>query len=594
MLKRVSITSFLSVVQLLAFAAPEIAADLSIDLGEVVANGVVAREMFVRNVGDKPLEVSRVKACCGAKATLAEMMIPPGTSSVLRVEVNPGASPGPFRKSVTVYSNDPKNPALMIPLVGSVKDFTVEEQNGNVALVTGAANAELDCSLPVVLFAGFVDGFNPCAFSIVIALAGILVVGGRRRRARLVGGVAFCAGSYLTYMAMGFGLLSAFRAISTLDAVRDILFAVLSIALFALALLSIRDAWRYHVSRIPAVITLQLPDGVKRAIRVVAEASWAGPAVAGTGLFCGFVVTLLDSLCTGQVYVPVLAMLARDAHSLRALALLALYNLAFIAPLIAVFVLAAKGADSEMMSRWSKRNVVPSKIFLAIVFALLACLLFPREMLSRIKRIETTSAVSEQPYVARTPERETAAKHILRLSRETVKTLSASELADLNAELDLIIREDPLDPVFAAAVVRAASDPQTDPNWRNYCVQVLPECWQRLSPDTPIRDAALRVLRASLRERTTLLPGTAILGLGRLAETDSSFEDEFVSSLLAVITDPDMRSENRVSAIALAGDLGVTAALPSVRYLAQRGDTPLLRVVAAKAVQTLERNKTEW
>ena len=73
-------------------------------------------------------------------------------------------------------------------------------------------------------------------------------------------------------------------------------------------------------------------------------------------------------------------MLARDTHSARTFLLLALYNLAFIAPLVAVFVLAAKGADSERMSRWSKRNVVPSKIFLALVFALLAILLFPRDL----------------------------------------------------------------------------------------------------------------------------------------------------------------------------------------------------------------------
>ena len=41
------------------------------------------------------------------------------------------------------------------------------------------------------------DGFNPCAFSIVIVLAGILAVGGRRRRARLLGGTAFCVGSFM-------------------------------------------------------------------------------------------------------------------------------------------------------------------------------------------------------------------------------------------------------------------------------------------------------------------------------------------------------------------------------------------------------------
>ena len=78
-------------------------------------------------------------------------------------------------------------------------------------------------------------------------------------------------------MAMGFGLL----------------FAVLSLSLLVLSVLSFRDAWRYRAARVPSVITLQLPDGVKRAIRAVAEVSWAGPAVVGTGLLCEFANALL-------------------------------------------------------------------------------------------------------------------------------------------------------------------------------------------------------------------------------------------------------------------------------------------------------------
>ena len=580
-----------------ALASPRLALDSpSVDFGEVAANAALVREVRIGNAGDAPLRVSRVKACCGAKASLAETEIPAGTSSVLRVELNPGANPGPFRKAVTLYSDDPKCPVLILPLTGAVKGFVPRVEGNRVVLAPEGelpaaappAPASLDISLPVVLFAGFVDGFNPCAFSIVIVLAGVLAAGGRRRRARLLGGAAFCAGSYLTYMAMGFGLLSAFRALSGLDAVRDALFAVLSLTLLVLSVLSFRDAWRYRAARVPAVITLQLPDGVKRAIRAVAEASWAGPAVVGTGLLCGFVVTLLDSLCTGQVYVPVLAMLARDARSFRALVLLALYNLAFIAPLVAVFVLAAKGADSARMSRWSKRNVVPSKVFLALVFALLAALLFPRNLLSRAGRAESAPKPAERPYVARTPERRAAAEHVRRQAHAVGGALSDAELADLNMELDLVVREDPVDPALVAEIVRSAADPKADPNWRNYCVQVLPECWLRLKHDEPVRGEALRVLRASLRERATLLPGTALLGLGRLAEADGSFADEFANALLAVASSPDTLSGNRVSALSLAADRGLVAALPSARHWEKSGETPLLRDVAAKAVRTLE------
>ena len=74
-------------------------------------------------------------------------------------------------------------------------------------------------------------------------------------------------------------------------------------------------------------------------------------------------------------YVPVLALISREPGALRSLGYLALYNAAFISPLVAVFMLAAKGADSERMSRWSKRNVFPSKIALGVVFAALGVLM---------------------------------------------------------------------------------------------------------------------------------------------------------------------------------------------------------------------------
>ena len=589
----------LLVLPLCAVAAPQIDVDLSsADLGSLDPNTVLVRDVRIGNAGDAPLSVSRVKACCGAKAALDETVIPAGTSSILHVEFNSGALPGPFRKSVTLFSDDPKNPVLIIPLTGTVKQFVPNEEGGRVVLVSdsvpgadvnaASAAVSVDVSLPVVLFAGFVDGFNPCAFSIIIVLAGILAVGGRRRRARLLGGTAFCVGSYLTYMAMGFGLLAAIRSLSSLDIVRDALFAVLSLSLVVLSALSLRDAWRYHIARVPAVITLQLPDGVKRAIRAVAEASWSGPAVIGTGLLCGFVVTLLDSLCTGQVYVPVLAMLARDARSLRALLLLALYNLAFITPLVAVFVLAAKGADSARMSRWSKRNVVPSKIFLAVVFAVLAVLLFPRGIAERYSRRGGDASPQDAKSVGmRPPDRASAAEHVRRPSPTSGQTFSDDELAEMNAELDLIVREDPLDVGLVAAIVRAA-EVSTDRNWRNYCVQVLAECWMRLEADSPVRDEALRVLRESLRERATLLPGTALLGLGRLAAADGSFADEFENAVLAVSSDAAMTPENRVTAIRLAAERGMTGALATARHWSKRGETPLLRAVAEKAVAELE------
>ena len=353
-----------------AFAAPPLPASPRLSVppegvafGEISAGEAATKSVEIRNVSSSPVAVSQVKGCCGADASLSSMLLAPASSATLSVSLKPPL-PGEFLKHVQILCDDPESPVVVVPVTGTA----VEGLSPNPAS---------RFTLPAIVLAGIVDGFNPCAFSIVIALAGILAVGGRRRRARMLGGWAFCAGSFLTYMAMGLGLMRALRALESLRTVHDAVMAALAIALFVLAFLSVRDAFRYRRAKEPSVITLQLPDRVKKLIRAVAEASWGGPTVVVAGLGCGFLVTLLDSLCTGQIYVPVLALVSREPGAWRSFALLAIYNVAFMVPLVAVFMLAAKGADSERMSRWSKRNVFPSKIALGFMFAVLGALVMP-------------------------------------------------------------------------------------------------------------------------------------------------------------------------------------------------------------------------
>ena len=344
-----------------AFAAPRLVAPPEgVSFGEIAAGEEASKSVELRNASAHEVAVSQVRGCCGAEAALSPMRVGPGQAATLAVTVRPQL-PGEFSKHVRVLCDDPESPVVVVPVTGT-------------AAAGRSPAAASRFTLPAVVVAGAVDGFNPCAFSIVIALAGILAVGGRRRRARMLGGWAFCLGSFLTYMAMGLGLMRALRALEGLKTAHDVVMAALALSLFVLAFLSVRDAFRYRRAGEPSVITLQLPGRVKALIRAVAEASWGGPTVVVAGLGCGFLVTLLDSLCTGQVYVPVLALISREPGAWRSFACLALYNLAFIAPLVAVFMLAAKGADAAQMSKWSKRNVFPSKLALGALFAALGVL----------------------------------------------------------------------------------------------------------------------------------------------------------------------------------------------------------------------------
>ena len=347
------------------FAAPRlIVPPEGVAFGEIPVGEAAEKAIELRNVSSFPVLISQVKGCCGADAALSTMRIEPSSGATLTVSLKP-TIPGEFSKHVRILCDDPECPVVVIPVTGAAVEMP-------------STNISSQWTFLTVLIAGLADGFNPCAFSIIIVLAGILAVGGRKRRARMLGGWAFCTASFLTYMAMGLGLMRVLRALEGLRLFYDVVMTMLSITLFILGFLSVRDAYRYRKEKVPTAIALQLPDKVKRLIRVVAETSWSGPAVVVTGFGCGFLVTLLDSLCTGQIYVPVLALISREVEAWRSFMFLVVYNLAFTAPLIVIFILAAKGADSERMSRWSKRNVFPSKIAMGFVFVILGVLILPK------------------------------------------------------------------------------------------------------------------------------------------------------------------------------------------------------------------------
>ena len=332
--------------------------------GEIAAGETASKSIELRNASPSPVTVSQVKGCCGAYAALSSMRIKPSSSATLSVSLK-AMLPGEFSKHVQILCDDPESPVINIPVTGT-------------AVESKTAAAASRWTLPTVLLAGIVDGLNPCSFAIMISLAGILAIGGRKRRARIIGGLAFCAGTFVTYMLMGLGLMQALKALEGLRVVHDVVMVVLALALFVLSFLSFRDALKYKKVPVFSVVTLKLPEGVKVLIRKIAMESWSGPAVALAGFGCAFLVTLLDALCTGQVYVPVLALISREPGAWRSVALLALYNLAFIVPLVAVFVLASRTTDAFQMAKWSSRNVIPAKIALGVVFLVLGVLVFPR------------------------------------------------------------------------------------------------------------------------------------------------------------------------------------------------------------------------
>jgi cytochrome c biogenesis protein CcdA len=121
-------------------------------------------------------------------------------------------------------------------------------------------------------------------------------------------------------------------------------------------------------------ILLQLPNAMKLRIHASIRTRTRAAALAGSSLVLGFLVSIFEFACTGQVYLPTLAYLARARGSLDALFLLAIYNLCFIAPLVAVFAASYLGVSSKRITSLFQANLGKTKLALAAAFLGLALL----------------------------------------------------------------------------------------------------------------------------------------------------------------------------------------------------------------------------
>ena len=226
-------------------------------------------------------------------------------------------------------------------------------------------------SIVPVFLAGLVDGINPCAFTTLIFLLASLALAGRGRREVLVIGAVFSFAVFLTYFLVGLGFFAALRAASAVSLVSVILRWVLVAVLVVFAGLSVYDYTLIRKGRATEML-LQLPNVLKKRIHASIRTRVRTAALIGSSLVLGFLVSIFEFACTGQVYLPTLAYLARVQKGLNAIGLLLLYNLVFIAPLLVVFGMTYAGVGSARITQTFQKHMGTVKLALAVVFVGLA------------------------------------------------------------------------------------------------------------------------------------------------------------------------------------------------------------------------------
>ncbi len=230
-------------------------------------------------------------------------------------------------------------------------------------------------TLWAIIGAGLADGINPCAFAVIVFFVSFLAAYKYTKKEIIVVGTAYCTSVFLAYLLMGLG---AFHFLYAMKGFRYVTLAVQwgTIALCVLFLaLSLYDFIIYQRTKKSEKMLLQLPKSYKEYIHKVMRfflkdkhsSMWRLLLAA---FAVGFVVSGVEAVCTGQVYLPTCVVILKEAgsQSWKAAEYLIMYNLMFVLPLVLVFVLTLCGKESATFNNWLKKHLGLSKFLLCCVF----------------------------------------------------------------------------------------------------------------------------------------------------------------------------------------------------------------------------------
>jgi len=231
-------------------------------------------------------------------------------------------------------------------------------------------------SLSAVLIAGFIDGINPCAFATMIFLVSYLTFAGKKGREILLYGIVFTSGVFIAYLLVGMGLMTFLHTLSSFPLISKGVYLFIAFFALVLGIISLYDYILFKRGQV-AKWKLQLPMGLKKKIHEIIreEARFKGGFLATFG--AGFIIAVCTVICTGQVYLPTIGFVM-GIPELRKNAIfnLILYNIMYIVPLVGVFILTFFGVTSEKLAFMTKKHTGTVKLLTAILFLVLAGLLF--------------------------------------------------------------------------------------------------------------------------------------------------------------------------------------------------------------------------
>lgn len=197
-------------------------------------------------------------------------------------------------------------------------------------------------TIPYLLFAGLLDGFNPCAMAMIMLLISLL---GFMKEKKTIIRVSCCfiLGIFITYYLIGTRLYSAISNVNfiNLSIILNYFILALCLILFALNLYDGIKAKRGSYRK----VILQLPKGIKKLNKTLMERAIKisnKKLIYLISFVLGIAISVTEFMCTGQIYLPVILLMsqAKNLSSAQVSLNFLIYNIAFILPLVVISIFA--------------------------------------------------------------------------------------------------------------------------------------------------------------------------------------------------------------------------------------------------------------
>ncbi len=192
-------------------------------------------------------------------------------------------------------------------------------------------------SLPALAFVvGLADGFNPCAFYVLVVLLSVLLHAKSRARIALYGGI-FVVMSGLVY----FVFMTAWLGLFAITGLSRSITTALGVVLVVMGLINVKELVWFKKG-----VSLMIPESAKpglfRRMREVASTASLPAAALGITVLAAL-VNLVELGCTlglPAMFTRVLS-LRTELTAARRVGYLVLYNVAYVIPLAVIVVIAS-------------------------------------------------------------------------------------------------------------------------------------------------------------------------------------------------------------------------------------------------------------